>query len=271
MSETLKKSIERIQPDRFYSIVEYLVFLRHLAAYEYVLSLIDSKMAVIDYGSGEGYGTRLLSEKCATITGLDINQMSINHARTKYQNTTCTFDLFDGKTIPREDNSIDMVISFQVIEHVPDVRAYLTEIERVLKNGGLFICTTPNRLYRLRPGEKPWNPYHLREYTPDELKSELQSVFNDTSLLGVHGTDEAHRIEVERAQVNWTLKSKLARNTPDVIKSSIKRIKGIISPPKPPTILNEEQLSKFSSEDFFVKDSDIDDCLDLFALCKKSS
>lgn len=270
MSHTLNKSTERIQPDRFYSIDEYLVFLRHLAAYEFVLPLVSSNMNLIDYGSGEGYGTRLLSEKCAKVTGIDINEMSISHAQKKYQNEACNFEFFDGETIPAEDSSIDAVISFQVIEHVPDVKAYLEEIKRVLKKDGLFVCTTPNRLYRLRPGEKPWNPFHLREYAPDNLRAELQAVFGNTELRGVHGTEKAHKTEVARAQANWTLKSKIARNTPEFVKKTLKAFRGIISKPEPPSYIDEKQLSEFSSADFFVKDSDISNSLDLLGLSKKN-
>jgi hypothetical protein len=60
MKHTLDKSTERIQPDRFFSVDEYLVFLRHLAAYEFVLPMVNNQMNLIDYGSGEGYGSHLL-------------------------------------------------------------------------------------------------------------------------------------------------------------------------------------------------------------------
>jgi SAM-dependent methyltransferase len=196
--------------------------------------------------------------------------MSINHAIKSYQNEGCTFVLFDGENIPAEDFSIDAVISFQVIEHVPDVQAYLKEIKRVLKKGGFFMCSTPNRLYRLRPGEKPWNPFHLREYAPLDLKTELQTVFQNTELHGVHGTKKAHQIEVERAQANWTLKSKIARNTPGLLKMAIKQLSGLFNTPQPPTYLKEKQLSEFNSSDYFVKKTDIENSLDLLGICWKS-
>ena len=69
------------------------------------------------------------------------------------------------KPLPFDDGAFDAVVSFQVIEHVPSVDAYLAEVARVLRPGGTFLCATPDRVTRLFARQRPWNRWHLEEFT----------------------------------------------------------------------------------------------------------
>ena len=63
------------------------------------------------------------------------------------------------------ENSVDFIVTFQVIEHIQDDEEFIKEIYRVLKAGGKLILTTPNRLMSLSR-----NPWHVREYSPEEMR-----------------------------------------------------------------------------------------------------
>ena len=78
------------------------------------------------------------------------------------------------------DNTFDVVISFQVIEHIQDDETFVKEIARVLKPGGKFICTTPNIKMSLSR-----NPYHIREYTVEQLKALIAKYFKVVQPLGI--------------------------------------------------------------------------------------
>lgn len=86
-----------------------------------------------------------------------------------------------GLGIPLKNGSIDVALSFQVIEHIgpKKVRDYLSETKRVLKDGGVFVVSTPNKKLRLLPFQKPWNPEHRKEHSYKEFKKVLMNVFEN--------------------------------------------------------------------------------------------
>lgn len=100
--------------------------------------------------------------------------------------------------LPYADGSFDSVVSFQVIEHIRDDRKFLQEIHRVLKPGGVALITTPNR-----PLSLSRNPWHIREYTADELTSLAREFFTDVEMKGITGNEKVMQYhEQNRASVN---------------------------------------------------------------------
>ena len=85
-----------------------------------------------------------------------------------------------------------------MIEHVEDVDTFLSEMRRVCRPGGSVIIVTPNRLGRLREGERPWNRYHRVEFNPADLESALARHFNDVHLFGIVGSPLVHELERRR-------------------------------------------------------------------------
>ena len=77
------------------------------------------------------------------------------------------------------------MIAFQVLEHVPDPEAFLCEASRVARPGRSVLIVTPNRNYRVGDGEKPWNRYHVREFSPAELEAEMRTVFDVVEIFGI--------------------------------------------------------------------------------------
>lgn len=87
-----------------------------------------------------------------------------------------------------ETETYDVVVSVEVIEHVPDDTAYLSQIHRVLKRGGHFVLTTPNG--QAKPN---MNPDHVRHYRPAELETKLKETFCDVSVMGIVRQGFVHR------------------------------------------------------------------------------
>ena len=158
-------------------------FARHVAAYE--LALGRCKQArVLDAGCGEGYGTAMLGRVAATVEGVELVPDVVAHARESYPGVVFTeADLCD---LPHRPGAFDVAVSFQVIEHLPDVPRYLRETARVLRPGGLFLCATPNRLTFTLGSDHPVNPFHEREFSGRELGETLDDVFDVRAVLGLH-------------------------------------------------------------------------------------
>lgn len=160
---------------------------------------------VLDIGCNIGYGTKIMSGRCRSITGVDVSERAIAAARRMYGSANVEFQVVDGNSLPFADRSFDLATSFQVIEHVVNVDAYLSEIKRVLRDDGIAIFTTPNRMIRLDPGMKPWNRYHVREYAADELEACLAKVFPQVEVQGLFAKPDLYDVEYARVQ-----RSKLA-------------------------------------------------------------
>ena len=137
---------------------ENVIYQRHLIAYKEAAKLVSG--TVLEVGSGEGYGIIELAPKADHYIAVDKYNTDISDELKKENNIT-----FIQAEVPPlkgiEDNSVDFVVTFQVIEHIDDDEIFLQEIHRVLKPGGKLILTTPNSMMSLTR-----NPWHTREYTP---------------------------------------------------------------------------------------------------------
>ena len=93
----------------------------------------------------------------------------------------------EQRSLPFADAIFDVVISFQVIEHVPDPDRYVQEALRVLRPGGVFMIATPDATARLYRWQRPWNPFHRVEFTPDQLELILRRKAPDVRMMGMGG------------------------------------------------------------------------------------
>jgi ubiquinone/menaquinone biosynthesis C-methylase UbiE len=267
----LEKTSERVVPDYYKSVAEYLIYLRHLFAYQFGVREIPENSYVLEIGCGEGYGTSLLSKHVDKIVALDVDENTVKHAMLKYKTDNCNYKLYDGYTLPFDINIFDAVISYQVIEHVDDDYNFISEIFRVLKERGIFLVSTPNRTWRLKPGQKPWNKYHVREYCNDDFRTLLQKKFDNVQILGIKGTDEINKLDKLRfSHINEQhfLYREMKRIIPTPLKTLIKKMVNNDSSRRLYCNASSHELkNSFTTNDFQVISGNIEKSIDLIGKC----
>jgi ubiquinone/menaquinone biosynthesis C-methylase UbiE len=148
-----------------------LIYAEHLIRYTVAQEIVRGKV-VLDVASGSGYGAALLSEKAAHVYGFDADASAVAYAQAHYGSPKISFAVADAIALPLEDDSVDVVTTFETIEHIADFEAFMAEIKRVLKPGGLAIISTPNDL-EFAEG----NHFHLHEFVKDELLALVKRYF----------------------------------------------------------------------------------------------
>jgi SAM-dependent methyltransferase len=264
---------ERLIPQRARSRDDHLMVLRHVFAYEFARRTLSGCGPVLDLGCGEGYGTALLSEAVREIVGLDVDEAAIGRAARQYASANCRFRRYDGEQLPFEDAAFDAVVSFQVIEHVPGDRLYVSALSRVLKPGGQLILTTPNAANRLKPGGRPWNRFHLREYRAAELEDLLARGFESVEMLGITACPEIHEIEMDRVRQSLKIVELdplgLRRVIPDGLKPLATRIARRVVSRRRREAAVDDWAARYSLANYTVTRDDTANCLDLLAVCRK--
>lgn len=159
-------------------------FRRHEAAY-LALAPGCAGATVLEAGCGEGYGANLIAGCAARVLALDYDQATTEHVAQRYPQLCTVRGNLAG--LPLASSTVDIVASFQVLEHLWDQAGFLAECRRVLRPGGRAVLTTPNRLTFTPDSPTPLNPYHTRELAPSELDTLLREAgFAVESLHGLH-------------------------------------------------------------------------------------
>ncbi len=154
----------------------------HTARYVFALPYIENK-SVLDIACGTGYGLGFLKSKAKRVTGVDVDIEAAREARNECDEKAAVL-LGDGLNLPFTDESFNVITSFETLEHLHERPRFLSELKRVLKNDGVLLLSTPNANYTKPINGTPTNPFHIFEYTPDELRVELESFFTLQKFLG---------------------------------------------------------------------------------------
>lgn len=220
---------------------------------------------LLEIGCGEGRGIAMLKDKVKSFTAIDKIETVIDQLSERFPDVK-----FIQDNIPPlnkvADNSYDVIITFQVIEHIKNDKLFLQEIHRVLKPGGKALITTPNIKKTLTR-----NPWHIREYTADELKALCQQIFSKVDMKGITGSDlvwqyyDQNKRSVEKItrfdifNLQYKLPASVLRVPYDIL-NRFNRNKLKSS--------NDDLVSKISHEDYLLTE-EAHEALDLFCIVEK--
>ena len=155
--------------------MDFDVETEHLNRYVFVSRFANGK-TVLDAACGSGYGAYLLAQSGAVVTGIDISGEAIEMASSKFNHERTKFVKGDVKALPFNAKSFDFVVSFETIEHIQkdEQEIFVAEVSRVIRDDGIFICSTPNAAFA---GNTGCNPYHKHEMELKEFQGLIQSYF----------------------------------------------------------------------------------------------
>jgi len=161
--------------ERFTPEVRGAIWYEHWHRYAVVAPLAAGKR-VLDAACGEGYGSVLLAQSATHVTGIDIDPAAVAHARARYPRANLEYAEASVTALPLADASIDLVVSFETIEHLAGQEAMLDEFRRVLAPAGALVLSSPNRpVYNEASGGS--NHYHVKELDRAELHALLAPRF----------------------------------------------------------------------------------------------
>jgi SAM-dependent methyltransferase len=172
-------------------------FRRHLAVYEWIAARAHGRH-VVDLACGEGYGSAVLARTAASVVGVDANPEALEHARLKYTGERLRFE---RDMVETWSGDVDCVVFLQTIEHVLDPDAVLERIRALIGPSGVAYVSTPNVLTLAPSGaERSGNPWHVREYRPQEYRALCERHFGSVDLLGVFHARmlRVHQVAIER-------------------------------------------------------------------------
>lgn len=167
--------------ERYLPGVEGFIKSEHIHRYILASEYVENKL-VLDIACGEGYGSNLLASRADKVIGCDFDTKSINHANGKYKKKNLQFDQGCITQLPYQDHTFDVIICFETIEHVENYNLAMKELQRVLKESGILIMSTPNKS-EYSDKRNFNNIFHKHEFYIAEYKEWLISVFKFNTFL----------------------------------------------------------------------------------------
>ena len=226
----------------------FLSYISHIKAYDFISSFCKNKK-LLDIGCFIGYGERWITKQAREIVAIDSNSKAIEFAKQNRNFPNVDFKKIDARKLPFHDETFDIVIAFQLIEHIPpnELSKSLLEVRRVLKMGGIFFITTPNRKFRLLPFQRPFNPEHYQEFQAERLERVLKKIFKEVKIKGIRAKTWIENIEKKRihispfrAYIYYPIFRYLNTNLPERLRKSLR---GVI---KKKYISQNERIEKFN-------------------------
>jgi SAM-dependent methyltransferase len=220
-------------------------FRRHLAVYRWIAERCRGKR-VVDMACGEGYGAAVLSETAAAVIGVDANPEAFEHARLRYRAPNLSFE---RALVEQFDQGapFDAIVFLQTIEHVEQPDRLLARFASLLSPGGVLYVTTPNRLTLAPPGaERSGNPWHVREYAPEEFAALVRPAFEAADLLGLFHARKL-RLHELAIRAGW-----------DRVHPALRLTKPFYG----------RFVPAIDERDFTLREGDLDGALDLLGVCR---
>jgi ubiquinone/menaquinone biosynthesis C-methylase UbiE len=235
-------------------------------AYEYVTPLIKGK-TVLDVGCGLAYGTALMAESAASIVGVDYDQSVVDDNSTRYSHIkNLSFQRVTVPPLPFADESFEVVTTFQFIEHIHPRREFMKECIRVLKPGGKLYVTTPNTKRSLAR-----NPFHIHEYTFEEMKNEVSTLTKNFELEGLNGNQKVRQYYEEngkfvRSILKWDIFGLHKILPASVVSAPYNLITSLMRNKLKDKV---KTTTDITTNDFFLQKDDLDDTWDIYLIVSK--
>ncbi|PZV40516.1 class I SAM-dependent methyltransferase [Mesorhizobium kowhaii] len=157
------------------------VEIEHLHRY-FLARALCRGLDVVDVASGEGYGSALLAQVARSVVGVELSEKAVAHAQGGYVAPNLRYQQGDARKLPLEDASVDVVVSFETLEHFFEHDLFIAEVQRVLRPTGFLILSSPERdVYS--PLGSPANPYHVHELSRVEFEALLKGAFRNVLIL----------------------------------------------------------------------------------------
>jgi len=166
-----------------------------LARYKFAVNFVEGKKA-IDLGCGARKGSLLLSQKAEMVIGADISMEAISYAKKTWPRMNLFYTVLDATELPFWKNVFDVVVSFEVVEHIADYVNYIEEVQRIVKPDGICILSTPNKYFGYQS-----NPEHIKEFSREELEDLLSPYFRDITFFGQKRTFRVKAAESVSRQI----------------------------------------------------------------------
>lgn len=262
----------------------FLLHASHIKAYDFVGPFCKNKK-VLDIGCFIGYGETRIFSQAKEIIAIDGDDKALEFACQNRFIPNVKFEKVDARRLPFSTETFDIVIAFQLIEHIPpsEVSSFLSEVKRVLNRKGSLFISTPNRRFRLVPFQRPFNPEHYREFTAESLLKTLKTTFGDVQIKGIRAEESIEDIERKRVRrcphrvyIREPLLRFLNMILPVRIRSSLKKIKfktmqSSQSEGRIPDSVDRfnNLFQKFSMDSFYLESQALNKSMDLFAICRK--
>ena len=256
----LLQTAERISHEE---VSDHVIFQRSIFAYHEASKMVRNTL--LEIGTGMGYGMEILAPHVQHYMAIDKYSSEL----VEKNKDNINFEFYQQSVPPLsgiENSSVDSIVTFQVIEHIQKDVEFAKEVGRVLKPGGKAIFTTPNRKMSLTR-----NPWHIREYTVNELRELLKPYFSTVEILGVYGNEKIKKYYLENKKAVqkitrfdiFNLQYNLPRFVLQLPYDMLNRMNR-----KKLMKQGKENIMDISHRDYQLKEAD-DSCFDLFAVATK--
>ncbi|TNE79796.1 MAG: class I SAM-dependent methyltransferase [Bacteroidetes bacterium] len=239
---------------------------RCFCAYEFAEDFVKGKR-VADIGCGSGYGTVHLAKFAEQATGVDYSAETLEESRKEYADVK-NLNFVHGKVppVPLESDSYDVVTAFQFIEHIPNPVDFIRDVHRILKPGGVFLCTTVNAKMSLAR-----NPFHVFEYDFAWMEKDFRKVFGNVEMIGLQGNEKVNTYYKEnnkwvRSILKWDV-----LNLHKIVPASWVTLPYNFLTSRMRKQLAEENPTALAidTKDFFLTKEDLDNTWDIFVVARK--
>lgn len=178
----MEVNFEYINP--FDEQYDYMMRIEHLGRYYFASERLNNFKKVLDVSCADGYGTKILSQRVASVDGIDRNEEYLRVARTKYNSNNINYKCIDvdKKTI---NDTYDGIVCFETLEHLKYPKKFLHNLYDILDNNGVMLLSVPNSDYEIIENGKNKDSFHLHIFKYDDIIKMLYEIgFKIDKVLG---------------------------------------------------------------------------------------